>query len=50
MMTDHVSNVLNDSIDEVCDTFECDLVEFESDRDHIHLFVAYPPKVAKLRS
>ena len=30
----------------VCDDFDVELVEFDGERDHIHLLVNYPPKVA----
>ena len=30
----------------VCDDFSVDLVEFNGERDHVHLLVNYPPKVA----
>ena len=30
----------------VCADFEADLVEFNGERDHVHLLVNYPPKVA----
>ena len=30
----------------VCDDFCVDLVEFNGEKDHVHLLVNYPPKVA----
>lgn len=30
----------------VCAGFEAELVEFDSEDDHVHLLVNYPPKVA----
>ena len=30
----------------VCADFEADLCEFNGESDHVHLLVAYPPKVA----
>ena len=30
----------------VCKDFESELVEFEGERDHVHLLVNYPPKVS----
>ena len=30
----------------VCKDFEADLVEFDGEDDHVHLWVNYPPKVA----
>jgi len=34
---------------EVCNDFEATLVEFDGERDHVHLLVTYPPKVAVAR-
>lgn len=31
---------------EVCKDFEAELVEFDGERDHVHLLINYPPKVA----
>ncbi|GAA2389640.1 IS200/IS605 family transposase [Nonomuraea africana] len=30
----------------VCADFECELVEFNGEHDHVHLLVGFPPKVA----
>ena len=30
----------------VCQDFEAELVEFNGEKDHVHLLVLYPPKVA----
>lgn len=30
----------------VCKDFESDLIEFDGERDHVHLLINYPPKVA----
>lgn len=30
----------------VCNDFEAELVEFDGEKDHVHLLVVYPPKVA----
>ncbi|WP_330251699.1 IS200/IS605 family transposase [Nocardia sp. NBC_00565] len=30
----------------VCEDFECELVEFNGDTNHVHLLVDFPPKVA----
>jgi putative transposase len=34
---------------DVCKDFEAILVEFEGEKDHVHLLVNYPPKVAVSR-
>jgi putative transposase len=29
----------------VCEDFECELVEFNGEKNHVHLLVNFPPKV-----
>jgi putative transposase len=41
-----VLDVLRDIFTSVCADFEATLVEFEGEREHVHLLVSYPPKVA----
>jgi putative transposase len=31
---------------DVCSDFECDLIEFNGEPEHVHLLVNFPPKVA----
>ncbi|WP_406054527.1 transposase [Streptomyces sp. NBC_01077] len=33
----------------VCADFECELVEFNGENNHVHLLVNFPPKVAPLK-
>ena len=37
---------LEEYFDEVCASFESGLVEFNGEKDHVHLLVNYPPKVS----
>lgn len=37
---------LKDIFSSVCNDFEAKLVEMEGERDHVHLLIEYPPKVA----
>ena len=30
----------------ICEQFEAELIEFDSEHDHVHLLVNYPPKLA----
>lgn len=46
VMTDRVSDVLHETFEEVCGRYGATLDAFETDRDHAHLLVTYPPKVA----
>jgi putative transposase len=46
VMTDRVSADLRDSFEEVCRRQCATLDEFETDNDHAHLLVTYPPKVS----
>ena len=38
--------ILRDAWEKVCADFECELKEANYERDHVHLLVSYPPKVA----
>lgn len=40
---------LEDIFREVCDDFECELVEFNGEDGHVHALVIFPPKVALAR-
>lgn len=31
---------------DICKKFEAELIEFEGERDHVHLLINYPPKLA----
>lgn len=33
----------------ICVDFECELVEFNGEREHVHLLINFPPKVALAR-
>lgn len=44
VMTPRVASLLCDTFVEVCTRFECTLDAFETDGDHAHLLVSYPPK------
>lgn len=46
VMTPRVTDSLRDSFTEVCGRYETELTAFETDGDHAHLLVSYPPKVA----
>lgn len=46
VITERVFLVLRESWETVCLDFECELRESGYEDDHVHLLVAYPPKVA----
>ena len=46
VFTERVFRVLLESWEQVCSDFECELRETGWERDHVHLLVGYPPKVA----
>ncbi len=46
VMTERVTSLLRDVFTEVCGRFDVELEAFETDRDHAHLLVSYPPKLA----
>ena len=49
VMTDRVAAELRAAVVEVCAHFEVALDAFETDQDHAHLLVTYPPKVSLSR-
>lgn len=47
--TDEILRRCEEVMRVVCADFETELVEFNGERDHVHLLVHYPPKVALSR-
>lgn len=39
-------NILNIIFEEVCTRFEARLIEMDGEKDHVHLLIEYPPKLA----
>ena len=39
-------NILNIIFAEVCSDFEANLIEIDGEKDHVHLLIEYPPKIA----
>ncbi len=37
---------LRESFESACEKLECELLEMDGESDHVHLLVAYPPKLA----
>jgi putative transposase len=48
-MTERVSDEIRSALVEVCTRFDSTLDAFETDGDHAHLLITYPPKVALSR-
>lgn len=46
VLTDEILTRCEAIMIEVCDSFGAELREFNGERDHVHLLVHYPPKVA----
>ena len=46
VMTKRVADCLRESFEDVCARYNATLDAFETDQDHAHLLVSYPPKVA----
>jgi putative transposase len=46
VFTKLILNEMKEIFKDVCKDFEGVLVEFEGEKDHVHLLVNYPPKVA----
>lgn len=49
VFTKEIIEEMREIFKKVCCDFEADLVEFDGERDHVHLLVTYPPKVAVAR-
>lgn len=37
---------LRDSFESACVKLECELIEMDGEKDHVHLLIAYPPKLS----
>lgn len=37
---------LRDSFESACTKLECELIEMDGEKDHVHLLIAYPPKLS----
>lgn len=37
---------LKEAFESSCEKLECDLLEMDGEKDHVHLLIAYPPKLA----
>ena len=37
---------MQDVFQNICDSFDAELIEFDGEGDHVHLLINYPPKVA----
>lgn len=37
---------LREAFESSCEKLECDLLEMDGEQDHVHLLIAYPPKLA----
>ncbi|MFF0220543.1 IS200/IS605 family transposase [Streptomyces vinaceus] len=46
IFTDEMLTRCEEIMRKVCEDFETELVEFNGERDHVHLLVHYPPKVS----
>lgn len=46
VLTERAFAILRKAWESVCRDFECELEEANHEPDHVHLLVAYPPKVA----
>ena len=42
----HAINTMKGIFTAVCNDFEAELVEFDGEKNHVHLLVNYPPKVS----
>lgn len=46
IFTENMLDSMKKVFTSVCEDFEAELIEFDGERDHVHLLVNYPPKVS----
>jgi len=46
VFTREILDDLRTIFSDVCQNFEASLVEFDGEKDHVHLLITYPPKVS----
>ena len=46
LLTGVMIDQLREALESSCEKLECELIEMDGEEDHIHLLVAYPPKLA----
>jgi putative transposase len=46
VFTADILSDMKEIFDKVCLDFDCELIEFNGEVDHVHLLINYPPKVA----
>lgn len=46
LLTGVMIEQLRGALESACEKLECDLIEMDGEEDHIHLLVAYPPKLS----
>ncbi len=42
----YIIEQLHEAFESICGKLECDLLEMDCEMDHVHLLIAYPPKLA----
>ena len=46
VFTKNMLHYLENVFQHVCERFEAKLIEFEGEKDHVHLLINYPPKIS----
>ena len=46
LFTGEMIEQLRKAFQSACEKLECELLEMDGERDHVHLLIAYPPKLA----
>jgi len=46
VLTKNILKALNPIFSELCQKFEAELIELDGEKDHVHLLIHYPPKIA----
>ncbi|MCC4236940.1 IS200/IS605 family transposase [Vibrio anguillarum] len=46
LFDEYMIQQLRDAFESSCTKLECELIEMDGEKDHVHLLIAYPPKLA----
>ncbi len=46
IFTKNTLDFMKDVFEDVASDFESELIEFDGEKDHVHLLVHYPPKIS----
>ena len=45
LFTGEMISQIREAIESACEKLECQLIEMDGEEDHVHILIAYPPKI-----